>query len=211
MKSIKTIKKNKKYLPIFIVIAIIFVIIATFLVIYMRKTKITSDGDSRSEGYVDANEQLNMLLTHPIYDIKIALEHIRVTLFDFDWLSTLYQDTFFSEANASVFLIMFLYILYVSLTEDDINFKIKDKIILFLAFFLCYGMTSVVLYLTFTGVGEYHVAGYQARYLFPILPPLLCCISNYRVKCYKSKNRNKNIAICSAMFLVIGIIQLIII
>lgn len=87
----KTIKKNKKYLPQIITAVIIFVIIATAFIIYLKNTKINSDGDSRGQGTINAVEQLNMVLTHPIYDVKIALEHIKRTLLNFNWLAELYQ------------------------------------------------------------------------------------------------------------------------
>ena len=105
-------------------------------------------------------------------------------------------------------LVTLIFILFVALTEDDCNFKIKNKIVLVLAFMLSYGMTSVILYLSFTPVGELYILGYQARYIFPILPLLLCCISNNKVKCEKSENRNMNIAMISGAFQVIGLVLL---
>lgn len=208
----KTIKKNKKYLPKIIAAGVVFIIIATFFVIYLKNTKINSDGDNRGGNQINATEQLNMVLTHPIYDVKIAVEHLRVTLLSFGWLSNLHQSTFFTDKYYSAtFFIMMLFILYVSITEDDFNFKKKDKIILSLAFLLGYGMTSAILYLSFTAVGSLYIAGYQARYLFPILPLLLCCISNNKVKYNKSENKNMNIASGTGIFLVIGLMQLIIV
>ena len=208
----KTIKKNKKYLPQIITAVIIFVIIATAFIIYLKNTKINSDGDSRGQGTINAVEQLNMVLTHPIYDVKIALEHIKRTLLNFNWLAELYQGTFFdgNEHSGNVFLVMMLFVLFVALTEDDINFKIKQKIVLLLAFFLVYAMTSAILYLTFTPVGNLYIAGFQPRYLFPILPLLLSCISGDYLKTKENKNRTLNIAICSGVFLGIGLIQVII-
>lgn len=207
----KTIKKNKKYLPQIITAGIIFAILVTLFVIYMKNTKINSDGDNRGQGTINAVEQLEMVLTHPIYDVKIALEHIKRTLLNFNWLAELYQGTFFNgnENSANVFLVMMLFVLYVALTEEDHNFKIKEKIILLLAFFLGYGMTSAIMYLSFTAVGELHIAGYQPRYLFPILPLLLCCLSGNYIKTNSCKNRTLNINICSGIFLGIGLIQVI--
>lgn len=208
----KTIKKNKKYLPKIIATGIIFIIIATFFVIYLKNTKISSNGDNRGGNQINPIEQLNMVLTHPIYDVKIAVEHMRVTLLSFGWLSNLHQSTFFTEKYSSAtFFIIMLFILYVSITENDFNFKKKDKIILLLAFLFGYGMTSAILYLSFTAVGSLHIAGYQARYLFPILPLLLCCISNNKVKYDKSENKNMNIAFGTGIFLVIGLLELIIV
>lgn len=208
----KTIKKNKQYLPRIIITGIILLIVATCFVIYLKNTKINSDGDNRGGGEINATEQLKVVLTHPIYDVKIAIEHIRGTLLSFDWLTNLHQNTFFTNKyNSGTFFVMILFILYVTITEDDYNFKKKDKAILILAFMFGYGMTSAILYLTFTSVGNLHITGYQARYLFPILPLLLCCVSNDKVKCEKSENRNTNIACYTGIFLLLGLMQLIIV
>ena len=205
----KTIKNNKKYLPQIITAGIILVIIATAFIIYLKNTKINSDGDNRGEGTINAVEQLDMVLTHPIYDVKIALEHIRETFFNFSWFAQLHLGEFFGgeEYSANVFIALMLFVLYVALTEDDFNFKAKQKIILLASFFLVYAMTSAILYLTFTAVGKLHIAGYQTRYLFPILPILLSCLSGDYLKTSSCKNRTLNITICSGIFLGIGLIQ----
>ena len=104
-----------------------------------------------------------------------------------------------------------IYILYVSLTETDYVFKIKDKIIMAISFLMVWGMTSLALYLTFTQVGALHVAGYQTRYILPILPLVLFSIANNKVITNKTENRNMNIAITYSIFILIAIIQLIIV
>ena len=41
-------------------------------------------------------------------------------------------------------------------------------------------MTSLMLYLTFTPVGQINISGYQPRYVLPILPLLLMLINSNR-------------------------------
>ena len=103
-----------------------------------------------------------------------------------------------------------LYILYVSITEDDYNFKIKDKVIFLITFLLVLGMTSGILYLAFTPVGATYISGYQTRYILPILPLMLFCLSNDMLKNFQKTNRNMNIALIIGLFLSIGIFQLMI-
>ena len=103
-----------------------------------------------------------------------------------------------------------LFILYVALIEDEHVFKIKDKIIMIISFLLVWGMTSVALYLSFTQVGALYVAGYQTRYIAPVLPLLLLCMANNKVKYNKNENINMNISIVMATFIIIGIAQLIV-
>lgn len=205
----KTIKNNKKYWPIMIVAAIIFVLLAVFGFIYVKNSKLSTEGDNRGEVGINSVEQFEVILTDPILDIKVAINHILNTLLNFDWIKTLQQDVFFTtDYSGNVMLVTLIFILFVALTEDEHNFKLKDKIVLVLAFMLSYGMTSTVLYLTFTPVRELYILGYQARYIFPILPLILCCISNNKVKCEKSENRNMKIAMISGAFQVIGLVLL---
>lgn len=205
----KTLKKNKKYLPIIITITIIICILLVALLMYIKNTKIVAD--TRAAGNISVSEQLKYIIGNPLFDLKLILVHLQDTLLNFNWLTALHHPVFFTDKAQSVMLLMFVFLLYVALTEDDHHFKIKDKIILTISFFLVYFMTSMVLYLSFTQVGKLGIEGYQPRYLLPILPLVLMCISHPKVKCEKSKNRNMNIQIISGIFIIIGIMQNIII
>lgn len=205
---IKTIKNNKKYWTIMITCGIIFIILATFSIIYMKNNKLSTEGDNRGSEGINSVEQFEAILTDPILDIKVAGNHILNTLLNFNWIKTLQHDVFFTDYSDNIMYITLFFIIFVALTEDDYNFKVKDKIILILAFLLPYGMTSAVLYLTFTPVRNLYILGYQARYIFPILPLVLSCISNNKIKCQKSENRNIKIAMISSAFLVIGLVLL---
>lgn len=205
----KTIKKNKKHIPTMIICSLLVLIFGVLFVLYMKNTKITGDGDTRGGNGVNPAEQLNVVLTHPIFDVKLAIQHIKVTLCSFGWYCNLHQNTFFTNNNGYTMFIIMLFILYVAVTEDDYNFKIKDKIILVLTFLAIYGMTSAILYLSFTPVGVLYISGYQTRYIFPILPLILSCISNDNLISIKSYNRNMKISIGTGIFLLIGLIQLI--
>ncbi len=200
---IPTLKKNKKYLPIIITVFLIACIILGTLVIYVKNTRIISD--TRANGNVSVSEQLENLLHNPIFDIRLLILHIRNTLFNFNWLTMLNDQVFFTHNATYVMLPLLLFLLYVALTEDDYNFKVKDKIVMILSFLLTFFMTSMVLYLSFTPVGKLSIDGYQTRYILPILSLLLFCVSNNKVKTIKSKNRNMNISIISSAFIMIDI------
>ena len=177
----------------------------------MKNKNVTSNGDNRGEVGINGVEQLNLLITNPVHDLKLAIYHIKTTLLSFDWYANLYPSVFFTENSSYISFIMMFFILYIAITEDDYNFKLKDKSILILTFSLIYGMTSVILYLAFTPVGALYVAGYQTRYIFPIIPLLLSCISSSKIKSTKSDNKNMNLALVTGLFLTIGIIQLILV
>lgn len=206
---LKTIKKNKKYIPIMIIVAILLIALAVMAMLYVKNSG--SEGDTRASGEVSVTKQLNILLTNPIHDIKLLIEHTKDTLLNFNWYEMLHYNIFFTPNAKCVMLLLMIFILYVSLTESDYIFKMKDKIIFIITFLLVWGMTSVVLYLTFTQVGALYVAGYQTRYIVPVLPLILMSIANNRVISKQMINRNMNITIISAMFILIGIAQLIVV
>lgn len=205
-----TIKKNKKYTPI-IIVSILAIILICITLIYVKSSSFGEGaGDTRAVGETNVSEQLKILLTNPIHDIKLLIEHVKDSLLNFNWYSMLHYEVFFTKSAKCVMLPLMLFILYVALIEDEHIFKIKDKIIMIISFLLVWGMTSVALYLSFTQVGALYVSGYQTRYIAPVLPLLLLCIANNKVKYNKNENINMNISIVMATFIVIGIAQLIV-
>lgn len=204
----KTLIKNKKYIPAMIVIAIIALVFFAFLFRNIRNTKLGAD--TRWGGNINPDAQIQFVLHNPLADLKIAINHFKGTLLSFSWYSMLHYEIFFGSDAKCVMLGLMLFILYVAVLDDSHNFKVKDKIIFLLTFIFVWGITSVPLYITITEVGALSIAGYQARYIMPILALPLMCISNKRLKSSENKNRNMNINICSGIFVFIGILQAIV-
>lgn len=192
-----------------VIFAIIVSIVTMLLALHIRNTKLLED--TRATGEINSAKQLELLRTNPVHDIKLLIEHTKNTLLNFDWYEMLHYEIFFTKDARFVMLPLMLFILYVALTESEDSFKIKDKIIMLIAFLMVWGMTSVALYLSFTQVGALYVAGYQTRYIVPILPLLLFSISNRKVVAKQTENRNYNIAMITSIFLAIGIAQLIVV
>lgn len=205
---IKILKENKKYLPIIITIFIIALVAIMGLILYIKQTQLVSDTRG---GQTNVTEQLNILLNNPKHDVKLATNQIKETLLSFTWYTNLHQNVFFTENSPYVMFAIMLFVLYVSITEDDHNFKLKDKIIMTISFLAVFAMTSAVLYLTFTPIGALHVAGYQTRYILPILPLILFSLSSNKINVKKSENRTMKISIISGVLLIIGLAQLIIV
>lgn len=204
----KTIKKNKKYIPIMIIVSILMLILIILAVVYVKNNSLGED--ARATGEISISKQLNIILTNPIHDIKLIIEHTKNTLLNFNWYANLYPGAFFTKDAPFVVLPLMIYILYISLIEDDFILKRKDKIIMLISFFLVWGMTSAVLYLTYTQVGALYIEGYQTRYIVPVLPLLLLCIANNKVNSKQTKNKNMNISIITTLFILIGLAQLIV-
>ena len=193
----KTIKKNKKYIPIMIIACLIILVIFGLLFLNIRNNRLGAD--TRWGGNINPEEQIQFILHNPLADIQIAINHFKDTLLSFNWYSMLHYEIFFAQDAKCVMLALMFFILYVSIQDDEHNFKLKDKIIMILSF------------IAITEVGSLHIGGYQARYIMPILPLVLMCVSSNRLKSKENKNRNMNIAITSGIFIFIGLLQSIIV
>ena len=82
-----------------------------------------------------------------------------------------------------------------------------NGLILLATFFGAYLTGSLMLYISFTKVGKLSINGYQPRYMFPILPLLLFCLSSNNIIVKNKENRNFNITIVSGIFVMLGIMQ----
>lgn len=203
---IKTLKKNKKYMPIFIVVSILCVIALVIAGIYLKNNKLISDVRG---GNTDTSLQAKLLFTNPKHDVILATNHIKSTIINFDWLTGIHPGVFFGKNSKNTVLFLILFLLYIGLTDDKYNFDKKSKIILIITFLAVFATTSLALYLSFTEVGKEYVNGYQTRYIFPILSLILMCLSHSGLKNQTSKNSVMKIATVSFIFLIIGAIELI--
>lgn len=195
---IKIFKENKKYIPYIIAI----IILALLGVLYSASNKELSE-DPRG-GNTNIEQQIDYLSSNPLNIIKLGINHIRLTLTNFNWLSGLNNKLYFADISLNVFLFLLLFILYVSITDNSKNLKMKDKILMILAFFITYAFTSLVLYLSFTPVGSNKIEGYQTRYIFPILPLLMICISNPNICLKNTENQKSNITYISTFFIILS-------
>ena len=207
----RTLKEYKKYWPVIAAVVGVMIVLAVIIFGTIVSKELNVVPDNRTSGN-DAGAQLSYIFSHPVHDIKLAIFHIRDTLMNFNWFTGMFATTFFSKNSIFLMLPLMLFILYVAVTEDDYNFKIRAKILFVVCFMLVYGMTSVALYLSFTKVGALNVAGYQTRYIAPILPLLLFCLSSDKLKTVsnKNQNRNLNIALCESGFVVAGVAMMLV-
>ena len=194
-------KYNKK---IFILILIAFLLFGIIMMI--QPVGNISGGDPRG-GETGMIPQLKNIVEHPTIIFKVIFNHITGTLLNYSWLSDMNFYGFFSLNAKWIFLIMLIYYLIVSLKDDSINFGKKEKAIILITFFGIYGMTSAVLYLTFTPIGANYLAGYSSRYLFPIILLVLICTSNDNIKNNDSnKDEIMKIDFINSLFVFVSLI-----
>lgn len=200
MPLIKIIKQNKKSMLIATIGVIGIMLILVKSIFFGESHALVSDPRS---GGTDVKQQLQFVINNPISDINIAINHIKGTLFNFHWLSYINPSNFFGEASI-VFVVHFIFLLYVAISDNSFRFKIKEKIIIVLTFLAVFGTGSLVMYLSFTPVGHDMILGYQTRYIFPILPLLFMIINNNNQE--KNRNTKENISIVTTLFIIIDLI-----
>lgn len=200
MPLIKIIKENKKSMLIAVIGVIGIMLILVKSIFFGESHALVSDPRS---GGTDVKQQLQFVINNPISDIKIAINHIKGTLFNFHWLNYINPSNFFGEASIA-FVAHFIFLLYIAISDNSFRFKIKEKIIIALTFLAVFGTGSLVMYLSFTPVGHDMIMGYQTRYIFPILPLLFMIINNNNKE--KDKNTKENISIATTLFIIIDLI-----
>ena len=194
----RIILDNRKY--ILHVLITLLLIIAVVLVDFLNK----DIGDDKRGGDVNSNEQLQYMIENPISDIKLIVNHVRLTLLNMNWLSQMQQSIFFCDVSSVLFLVEFLFILLVAVTDDSKVLKMKDKFIFWIVFFLEFIINSLVLYLKFSTVGSETIAGFQPRYLFPVLALALMPLANNTITVKNKENMTVFIQIMVPMFLFLG-------
>lgn len=194
----KIIKQNKKTM-------LIVVIIVAIVGLGLAATILFDSGtisDPRSEG-TNAKEQIEFLIKNPKLAILVVINHIRNTLLNFDWLKYLCQIDFFGKASC-IFVLQFVFTLYVAISDNSVKFNKKEKAIFLAAFFGSFLTGSLMLYISFTKVGKLSIDGYQARYIFPILPLLLMTMNNNNQE--TDKNHREKISMVLSIFIMIGLV-----
>lgn len=186
----------KKYKKQSIIILILFILVN--IVILKLQPQIDLS-DTRYEG-VNATEQIRNGIHHPLLILDVMKNLLESTILNFSWLQHFNSNLYFSKNSACLLIIMAIYYFYIALKDDEKNLNKKEKTILLISFLLTYYFIGGIFYVACSPVGANYVLGYQARYLFPIMPLVLMCISN---KTLKSRENNLTIKSSFAQILFI--------
>lgn len=200
---IKIIRENKKYIAVIILLAILSVVLNLFINYSLSKEQIS---DTRVEG-TDAGAQIQFIKENPATYGKILSDHTKKSLINFDVIAYLNAPMFFGKNYYYVFFFLFLYMLYTGVLDDSKNFGKKQKAVFIGTFIITFIITSTMLYISYTKVGEKIINGFQPRYLYPMIPLLLMCFSSDRVKRLVDNGKEaRNIAYISSIFIILSII-----
>lgn len=200
------IKQNKKYIKYFI--PVLMIILIGVLVTY--KATINSPGDTRVQG-TGTREQFGYVLSNPIQYCKVLLKHTVDTFTNLRGMSFLNAPMFFYRTNYNLFLILSIYLIFISITDSSKQLKIRNRILFVFTFFVIFAMTSTAMYLSYTEIGANYINGHQMRYIFPTLPLLLISISISKFGLdieKKFKYSNLYISYPMMIFLIISVLDL---
>lgn len=208
----KILKNNKKNLPIIITILIIAIVGCAVLLLNKLNMTASSGGDPRG-GETSVIGQINFLLSSPFNIVKVGFEHIMNSVLNYNWYTYLNHGAFFGKYAVQIFFLEVIFILYVSFTDSSKKIKLRTNIVSIITFIGVFASTSLMLYLTFTPVGQINISGYQPRYVTPILPMVLMLINN-KVFIGKSSKEDKekndiNISLISGLFIIIDLFCLV--
>ena len=201
----KIIKQNKKYIKY---IALLFIII-TISVIIVYAIRINEPGDPRTQG-TDTLKQFEFIARNPLEYCKILLMHLVRTFSTLKGLSFLNAPMFFNRTYYYSFIVLFTYILFISITDSSKHLERRTRLVFMMTFLAVVAMTSTAMYLSYTKVGSKYINGFQMRYMFPVLFLLLSSISIKKIELSNKFKYSELIAgYISSIFIIISIIDVI--
>ncbi len=196
---IKIIKENKVFLG---VMSIIF-IIAFIIGINQANKNIKPTGDERVSN-TSPISQIQFLMENPTNIVKVYKNYLRTSLFNLSWQKGYNLQVFYGDYYSVIAFLLFIFIVYTSITDNSYNFKFREKFFMCLSFFVTFFMTTFILYLAYTEVGALTINGYQPRYLISILPLVLSCFSSKMVVNIDFDDKPYNrICMVSAYFIIV--------
>ena len=173
----KILKNNKKNLPIIITILVIAVICCAILLLNKLGATASSGGDPRG-GDTSLIGQIEFLISSPMNIIKVGFEQVMNSILNYNWYTYLNNEVFFGRYYEQLFFLEMIFVLYVCITDNSKKIKLRTGIVSIITFIAVFASTSLMLYLTFTPVGQIAISGYQPRYLTPIFPIVLMLIND---------------------------------
>lgn len=208
---IKILKNNKKNLPFICTIITIAIMICAVVLINKVTAIDPNSGDSRG-GETSIIGQIKFLCSSPTNILKVGFEHIMNSLLNYNWYTYLNHGSFFGKYSSQIFFIELIFIIYVVCTDEYTDINMRTKIVSIITFISIFVTTSIMLYLTFTPVGQINISGYQPRYLIALFPMILMIVNEKNVFLNKKQENKKitenKIALFQGMLIIADLICL---
>lgn len=205
--------KNKPQRKKYYLICLAMIAFMLTLLVVRAFSSVTGGGDTRGGSGVNSMGQFSFILSEPFHYAKILLNFLKTYLSIGQMNKYINSFSYLGEGVAEwVFIIM---LMFATLTDKDENERFKGmnllRIVNIILFFGLICLVATSMYISFTEVRNETIAGCQARYITPLLFPLLIFIANPGIK-LKLKNKIYNttslVILSSAVFIDIGYVFL---
>lgn len=196
----KKIENKKKYYAICTLL--ILLLFASLLSRTVVET--TGTGDLRGGSDVNPSDQIAFILSQPLQYVKLLVGWMR------DYLSFSYTNHYITNfANAGVtdigYGIVTILLMFAAVTDKSSydlhvsNWKIRCYTIAM--YFGEAALIGTAFYLVFTPVGANVIAGCQARYIMPVLFPMLSVIGTGKMKNEINRRAYNGVILAICMFI----------
>ena len=201
---IKSIRKDKKILYSLIII----LLVAFGLGVYKGNEIITSsEGDPRVDG-TSPVKQVEFLRENPTNILVVYYNYLKQSLFNLNWYTGFNLKVFCGSNYSIITYMLFIFILYTSITDSSYTFNKKEKTVMFSTFGIIFFITTLTFYLLVTKAGELSINGYQARYIISIMPLILININSKKIsKDYIETNTYNKTALWMGIFTILDLIS----
>lgn len=200
----KSIKKDKKILC---TVIIIIMLALGFGMYEGIKISTNSQGDSRVDG-TSPIKQIEFLLEKPSNILTVYINYIRSSIFNLNWYTGFNLKVFCGPYYSIIAYILFVFVLYKSITDNTYVFNKKEKIIMFGTFGITFLLTTFAFYLLVTPARALSINGYQARYLIAILPLILVNINSKKISTdYRDTNEYSKTALYIGILTIIDLLS----
>lgn len=175
----KPVKNIFKYFGIFIGIVLAIYVLNKIPALFLK--------EKANDDSIAAMQQLQMIIQHPIYYIKIWLNtmfsgrnYYYTGMFGIFGLS----DTFMVTAVTVMYSIVFTFIVLSDVSLEEKKFNWKYKIVAILGIIASIFGIFLAMYLFWTsimegyGIGADSITGVQGRYFLPLIPVAITLLSN---------------------------------
>lgn len=200
----KSVKENSKIRNITVLITIITLIIGIIQVY-----KIIGIDDTRVENS-NPKKQIEFLLENPTNIIKVYSNFFKISIFNLRFYEEFNKIDFFGTNAIITSFLLFIFIFYTALMDNSYSFSKKQKIIQYISFLATFFITTFVLYISYTDVGQTKINGYQGRYLLPVLPLILVNINSKRVTQMKDQEKYNTTAMIGGFITILDLIFMIV-
>ncbi len=191
----------------------IFFIITLIMFAMRTSSSLGGSGDTRG-GAVDPGEQLKGILGNPIGYAILLIEFLFKYLSIGNMPQYITAFAYMGSANEIIAIIFIVLICFAVLTDknkfDKFNGSVWTKIVAVLVFIVGASLAATAMYLSFTPVGHDTINGCQARYIMPVLAPVLLTVASPGIAIKNQKIYNTLILLTTSFALYAAIGEVII-